>query len=78
MNCTDADNNPLFGVNTIPALRAAQDAGNVSEWSGARIAVGDTALDIATKLGLTPISQRLQVSAHCDAFRRAGSCPRRT
>jgi Fe2+ or Zn2+ uptake regulation protein len=33
---------------------------------------------VSTKLGLTPISQRLQVSAHCDAFRRAGSCPRRT
>ena len=33
---------------------------------------------VSTKLGLTPISQRLQVSAHCDAFRRAGACPRRT
>jgi Fur family ferric uptake transcriptional regulator len=32
---------------------------------------------VSTKLGLTPISQRLQVSAHCDAFRRSGSCPRR-
>ena len=32
---------------------------------------------VSTKLGLTPVSQRLQVSAHCDAFRRSGSCPRR-
>jgi Fur family transcriptional regulator, ferric uptake regulator len=32
---------------------------------------------VSSKLGLTPVSQRLQVSAHCDAFRTTGRCPRR-
>lgn len=32
---------------------------------------------VASKLGLTPASQRLQVTAHCDAFRKTGTCPRR-
>lgn len=32
---------------------------------------------VSSKLGLTPVSQRLQVSAHCNAFRQSGSCPRR-
>lgn len=33
---------------------------------------------VSSKLGLTPISQRLQVSAHCNQFRQTGTCPRRT
>lgn len=32
---------------------------------------------VSGKLGLTPVSQRLQVSAHCDALRETGTCPRR-
>ena len=32
---------------------------------------------VSSKLGLTPVSQRLQVSARCDAFRATGTCPRR-
>lgn len=32
---------------------------------------------VSSKLGLTPVSQRLQVSAHCNAFRQTGACPRR-
>jgi Fur family ferric uptake transcriptional regulator len=32
---------------------------------------------VSSKLGLTPVSQRLQVSAHCNAFRETGHCPRR-
>lgn len=32
---------------------------------------------VSQKLGLTPVSQRLQVSAHCNAFRQTGSCPRK-
>ncbi|MEO5958499.1 MAG: transcriptional repressor [Opitutaceae bacterium] len=32
---------------------------------------------VSSKLGLTPASQRLQVSAHCDAFSQTGTCPRR-
>jgi Fe2+ or Zn2+ uptake regulation protein len=30
---------------------------------------------VSSKLGLTPVSQRLQVSAHCNAFRQTGACP---
>jgi Fur family ferric uptake transcriptional regulator len=33
---------------------------------------------VSSKLGLKPISQRLQVSAQCIAFRERGSCPNRT
>jgi Fe2+ or Zn2+ uptake regulation protein len=32
---------------------------------------------VSSKLGLTPVSQRLQVSAHCDLLRQTGTCPRR-
>ena len=32
---------------------------------------------VSSKLNLTPISQRLQVSAHCDVLRQTGTCPRR-
>lgn len=31
---------------------------------------------VSSKLGLTPSSQRLQVSANCDIFRQSGTCPR--
>jgi Fe2+ or Zn2+ uptake regulation protein len=33
---------------------------------------------VSSKLGLTPVSQRLQVSARCDEFRLKGTCPRRS
>ena len=32
---------------------------------------------VSSKLGLTPISQRLQVSARCNILRDTGTCPRR-
>lgn len=32
---------------------------------------------VSSKLDLTPISQRLQVSARCNAFHKTGTCPRR-
>ena len=32
---------------------------------------------VSSKLGLTPASQRLQVSANCNIFRQSGTCPRR-
>ena len=32
----------------------------------------------SSKLGLKPVSQRLQVSAQCIAFRERGACPNRT
>ena len=30
---------------------------------------------VSSKLGLTPVTQRLQVSARCDALRDTGACP---
>ncbi len=33
---------------------------------------------VSSKLGLKPISQRLQVSAQCIAFRERGACPNRS
>ena len=32
---------------------------------------------VSSKLGLTPVTQRLQVSARCDTLRLTGTCPRR-
>jgi Fur family transcriptional regulator, ferric uptake regulator len=32
---------------------------------------------VSSKLGLTPVTQRLQVSAQCNLFRQTGTCPRR-
>jgi Fur family transcriptional regulator, ferric uptake regulator len=32
---------------------------------------------VSSKLGLTPVTQRLQVSAQCNLFRETGTCPRR-
>ncbi len=32
---------------------------------------------VSSKLGLTPVTQRLQVSAQCDAIRQTGTCPHR-
>jgi Fur family transcriptional regulator, ferric uptake regulator len=32
---------------------------------------------VSSKLGLTPVTQRLQVSAHCNALRETGSCKNR-
>jgi Fe2+ or Zn2+ uptake regulation protein len=32
---------------------------------------------VSSKLGLSPVSQRLQVSARCDTLRLTGTCPRR-
>ncbi len=39
------------------------------EWYGSTVSL---------KLGLKPVSQRLQVSAQCIAFRQSGRCPNRT
>jgi Fur family ferric uptake transcriptional regulator len=32
---------------------------------------------VSSKLGLTPVSQRLQVSAHCDSLKQIGVCKHR-
>ena len=33
---------------------------------------------VSSKLGLTPVSQRLQVSAHCNVYQKTGRCPHRS
>ena len=33
---------------------------------------------VSSKLGLTPVSQRLQVTAHCDTLRADGTCKNRS
>lgn len=33
---------------------------------------------VSSKLDLTPISQRLQVTAYCNAYRKTGTCSRRS
>ncbi len=33
---------------------------------------------VSQKLNLTPVTQRLQVSARCDQWRQTGTCPRRS
>jgi Fur family ferric uptake transcriptional regulator len=33
---------------------------------------------VSSKLGLTPVSQRLQVSAHCNTLRETGVCKNRS
>ncbi|MFH1498258.1 MAG: transcriptional repressor [Verrucomicrobiota bacterium] len=38
------------------------------EWYGATV---------SSKLGLTPVTQRLQVSAHCDSLKATGTCKHR-
>ena len=31
---------------------------------------------VSSKLGLTPVAQRLQVSARCDTLKTTGTCPK--
>jgi Fur family ferric uptake transcriptional regulator len=33
---------------------------------------------VSAKLGLTPVNQRLQVSAHCNTLRDTGTCRHRS
>ena len=66
----------------MPALEAAREVAQVvcldcdrifeigapfMEWYGSTV---------SSKLGLSPVSQRLQVSARCNALRDTGTCPR--
>mgnify|MGYP001548321071 FL=1 len=47
--------------------RIFESSAPVMEWYGSTF---------SSKLNLTPVSQRLQVSAHCTLFRQTGTCPR--
>lgn len=53
----------------IDCDRIFEIAAPFMEWYGATV---------SAKLDLTPVSQRLQVSAQCNAYRRTGTCPRRS
>lgn len=66
---------PIAGNNTQVAQVVCIDCDKIFEISAPFMEwYGST---VSSKLGLTPVSQRLQVSAHCDEYRRTGSCPRR-
>ncbi len=64
----EGDRTQVAQVVCIDCDRIFEISAPFMEWYGSTV---------SSKLGLTPVSQRLQVSAHCDAFRQTGSCPRR-
>ena len=66
---------PILGDSTQVAQVVCVDCDRIfeisapfMEWYG---------ITVSSKLGLTHVSQRLQVSANCDTFRNTGTCPRR-
>lgn len=64
------------GSSTQVAQVVCQDCDKIFEISAPFMSwYGNT---VSSKLGLTPISQRLQVSARCDTLRLTGTCPRRS
>jgi Fur family ferric uptake transcriptional regulator len=66
---------PILGNSTQVAQVVCVDCDKIFEISAPFMEwYGST---VSSKLGLTPVSQRLQVSAQCDAFRSSGNCPRR-
>jgi Fur family transcriptional regulator, ferric uptake regulator len=62
------DSSQVAQVVCVDCDRIFEISAPFMEWYGSTV---------SSKLGLTPVSQRLQVSAQCDAFRQTGSCPRR-
>ncbi|MCC6414901.1 MAG: transcriptional repressor [Opitutaceae bacterium] len=66
---------PTTGTSTQVAQVVCLDCDKIFEISAPFMEwYGST---VSSKLGLTPVSQRLQVSARCDAFHQNGACPRR-
>ena len=61
-------NTPVAQVICLDCDRIFEVSAPFLEWYGS---------SIASKLGLTPVSQRLQVSARCEALRKTGVCERR-
>ena len=59
---------PVAQVVCIDCDRIFEIAAPFMEWYGATV---------SAKLDLTPVAQRLQVSAQCNVHRRTGNCPRR-
>jgi Fe2+ or Zn2+ uptake regulation protein len=67
---------PMAGSGTQVAQVVCMDCDRIFEISAPFMEwYGST---VSSKLGLTPVSQRLQVSARCNTFRDTGSCPRRS
>jgi Fur family ferric uptake transcriptional regulator len=65
----------LAGGSTQVAQVICTDCDKISEISAPFMEwYGST---VSSKLGLTPTSQRLQVSARCDRLRDTGACPHR-
>ena len=66
---------PILGNSTQVAQVVCVDCDKIFEISAPFMEwYGST---VSSKLGLTPVSQRLQVSAQCDVFRSSGNCPRK-
>ncbi|MFO1447630.1 MAG: transcriptional repressor [Opitutaceae bacterium] len=62
----NADNNgQMAQVVCLDCDRIFEISAPFMEWYGSTV---------SSKLGLTPVSQRLQVSAHCNVLRDTGSC----
>lgn len=64
-----ADNAQVAQVVCVDCDRIFEISAPFMEWYGSTV---------SSKLGLRPISQRLQVSAQCIAFRQHGRCPNRS
>jgi Fur family ferric uptake transcriptional regulator len=63
------DKTQIAQVVCIDCDRIFEISAPFMEWYGSTV---------SSKLGLSPVSQRLQVSARCNTLRDTGSCPRRT
>src|SRR5687767_11950297 len=65
----NADNNPQVAqVICMDCDKIFEISAPFMEWYGN---------SVSSKLGLTPVSQRLQVSAHCNALKQTGTCKNR-
>jgi Fur family transcriptional regulator, ferric uptake regulator len=62
-------NTQIAQVVCIDCDRIFEISAPFMEWYGSTV---------SSKLGLSPVSQRLQVSARCNTLRDTGSCPRRS
>ena len=64
----EGDRSQVAQVVCIDCDRIFEISAPFMEWYGSTV---------SSKLNLTPVSQRLQVSARCNVLRQTGTCPRR-
>ena len=64
-----AENTQIAQVVCIDCDRIFEISAPFMEWYGSTV---------SSKLGLSPLSQRLQVSARCNTLRDTGACPNRS